>query len=148
MANPKFEFEVENKILALECSHFGRETVTLNGHLISESKAMTFSSRHKVSIEGVSYTIELIEKNLFTGNLICNLYKLDELVLSKYTKTELGDKNKIISIILLLTFCGVLGGNIGRMGSWIWLSPFIFVFCVVLAMSCRERIYSVHTKKT
>lgn len=77
MANPKFEFEVENKILTLECSHFGKEIVTLDGHLISKSSAMTFCSRHKVSIEGVPYTIELIVKNIFTGNLICNLYKLD-----------------------------------------------------------------------
>lgn len=146
MANPKFEFEVESKILSLECSHFGKETVTLDGHLVAKSKAMAFSSRHKVSIEGAPYTIEIIAKNIITGNLTCNLYKGDELVLSKYTKAELGDKNKIISNVLLLTFCGILGGNIGKMGPWIWLSPLIFVFCVILAFSCRERIYNVHTK--
>ncbi|WP_221627952.1 hypothetical protein [Teredinibacter franksiae] len=91
---------------------------------------------------------ELQVNNIFTGKLTCNLYQSDKLLFSQFTKAELGEKNKVISLVLLLVFCALLGGIIPKMGSWVWLSPVLFIICVVVAMSGRERIYNVQTKNT
>ena len=148
VANPKFEFEIGKKVLALECSHFGKEIVTLNGELVSESRTLKFRNKHFVKIDDRTFTIELHANNIFTGRLTCNLYASDELQSSKFTKAELGEKNKIVSIVLLLLFCGLLGMAIPKMGSWVWLSPLLFVLSVIVAMAGRERIYNVQTKNT
>jgi hypothetical protein len=101
-----------------------------------------------MNIGGKEIHLEFKVLNPFTGRLECNLYESGELLSKKWTKAKLGEKNKVLSIILLLLLTGMLGLFIPVMGSFVWLSPIIFIACVTTAMSVRERIYEVHTKET
>ncbi|MCL6417829.1 hypothetical protein MIB92_19425 [Aestuariirhabdus sp. Z084] len=147
MANPKFSFEIGKRVLSLECSPFAKEMLTLDGRVVSETRSLKSNNKHHAEIEGRTYIVELQVNNILTGSLTCNLYESDKLVSCKTTQAELGEKNKTISIILLLVFCLLIGVAAPKMARWVWLSPLLFVLGVVVAMSMRERIYKIHNKR-
>ena len=148
MANPIFEFQVEDNTLSVEVCQFGKEIVFLNGKVVKTIRELRFRTSHTIEIDGVDYTIETHVANLFTGKIHCSLLRGGSPVEFKHTKATLGEKNKYLSMVLLLSFCGLLGYFVPKMGPWVWVSPILFVLCVVTAMAGRERIYHVHTKKT
>jgi hypothetical protein len=148
LANPAFEFQVDGEKLSVELSAFGKLAISLNGKVVKSVREFGLRSTHKIDVKGTVYTIEVHVSNLFTGKITCSLFKNEELLFHQYTKAVLGEKNKYLSFILLIGFCGVLGYFIPKMGAWAWLSPILFIVCVVVAMSGRERIYNVQTKKT
>ena len=149
MSNPSFEFKYQDNLIQFESTHFGQESLFLNKTLIeSKRNILGFTSRYKMNIGGKEVHLVFKVLNPFTGRLECNLYESGELISKKWTKAKLGEKNKVLSIILLLLLTGMLGLFIPVMGSFVWLSPIIFIACVTTAMSVRERIYEVHTKET
>lgn len=148
MANPIFEFQVDGETLSVELSAFGNLAISLNGKVVKSVREFGLRSAHKIDVKGTVYRIEVHISNLFTGKISCRLFKNEELISHQYTKAVLGEKNKYLSFILLIGFCGILGYSIPKMGAWVWLSPILFIVCIVVAMSGRERIYNVQTKKT
>lgn len=146
MSNPKFIFDVDNQIVSFDAGQFGEENLYVNNELIESNRKFRLSGNYKFLINDNEYTLKCRVINMFTGKIECNLYKGNILLSSKYTVAKLGDKNKFISLLLLLFLCGLLGVVAPKMGSWIWLSPFLFILAVIVAMSCRERIYDVETK--
>ncbi|MBU2709022.1 hypothetical protein KCM76_23705 [Zooshikella marina] len=146
MANPKFIFDVEGHEVLLELRYLGKEDFYINEELIKTNKSFRVSGKYKFLVNENYYFIKFKVKNVFTGRIECDLYKGNELIISKHTLAKLGEKNKIISIILLLGLCGMLGYVTPKMGNWMWFSPILFIAAVVASMSCRERIYDIETK--
>ena len=148
MANPIVEFQVDGETLSVELSAFGNLAISLNGKVVKSVREFSLRSAHKIDVKGTVYRIEVHISNLFTGKISCGLFKNEDLLSYQYTKAIVGEKNKYLSFILLIAFCGILGYFIPKMGAWAWLSPILFIVCIVVAMSGRERIYNVQTKKT
>lgn len=146
MSNPCFEFKYKDNLIQFETSHIGQESLFLNKSLIeSKRNILDFTSKYKIKIGGKEIHLEFKVLNPFTGKLECNLYDSGELISKKWTKAKLGEKNKALSIILLFLLTGMLGLSFPFMGSFVWLSPIIFLAFVTIAMSVRERIYEIHT---
>lgn len=146
MSNPKFTFEIDKQTVLLSIDHFGKESLYVNNEMIESGRRFRISGDYNFAINDTGYTLRYRIKNIFTGNIECNLYKGNDLVVSKYTLAKLGDKNKILSLTLLLFLCGLVGYLAPRMGDWIWFSPILFMAAVVVSMSCRERIYDIESK--
>ena len=148
MANPIFEFKVDESVLSVELSAFGMLAFSVNGKVVKSERKFGLRSIYTIDVKGTEYKVDTHISNLFTGKVNCRLFKNEKLLSHQYAKAELGEKNRYLSIILLISLCGLLGYLIPLMGSWVWLSPMLFVVSVVVSMSGRERIYHVKIKKT
>ena len=149
MSNPRFEFEYKDNLIQFEASHFGQESLFLNeSHVESKRNLFGFSSSYRLKIGEKEVYLESKVLNPFTGRLECGLYESGVLLSKKWTIAKLGEKNKVLSIFLLFILTGMLGWFIPLMGPFVWLSPIIFIACVTIAMSVRERIYEIHTYET
>lgn len=147
MSNPIFTFNVEGHEVKFEASPFGIEKLSLDGNCVKSKRNLSLKSKHIFEINNEQYSIISNVNNLFTGVITCELYsKSFGLISSKFTKAKLSEKNKILSIILLLILCGFLGYLIPKLGAWVWSAPVLFIFAVAISMSFRERIYEIETK--
>ncbi len=146
MSGPRFLFVVDDNQLAIELSHFGAEVVTLNGEIVHSTRRFRLSGTIPVEIDGKKLEIRNKVSNPFTGNITCSLYRSGNLIHSLHTKAMLSDKNKYLSILLLILSCGAVGYITPMLGDWIWTAPFLFLIAVTASMSCRERIYEVHSQ--
>ena len=72
----RFHFEVEgHQIEAWGSSKSGKESVTLDGNLVSEKRSLRRKSLHSFEHQGVLYEVEFNMVNLRTSELHCSLIK-------------------------------------------------------------------------
>ncbi len=147
MGNPVFTFEVDNHAVVFVSSPYGSEKLYINGSLVISKFSIRLNSKHRFHINNQEYNIKFKVLNVFTGELLCELYsKSNGLISSKYTKAKLTDKNKNTSIILLIILSAFVGYVAPRLGAWLWLTPLLFILAVIISMSIRERVYEIESK--
>ncbi|MBB3048954.1 hypothetical protein FHR99_003228 [Litorivivens lipolytica] len=146
MATANFKFDVGQDRLAVELTPLGNEFVYLNGRLLRQSRRYKLKTSYSVNIGDSVYKLDIRVGNPLTGRIECQLSVDGVVVDAQYTTAKLSEKNKSLSGVLLLISCGLLGALIPVMGSWVWLSPLLFVLCVAISLAGRERIYPIHRK--
>lgn len=147
MANPVFTFNVDDHVIVFASSPYGSEKLYINGNLVNSKFSLRLNSNHMFLINKNEYHINFKVLNMFTGELLCELYsKNDGLISSKSTKAKLTDKNKKSSILILIILSCLVGYLAPRLGSWFWITPILVFLSLIVSMSIRERVYEIATK--
>ena len=81
-----FEFTDQDTNIEVQASSWsGKESVVINGELISDKRVLTSTrSEHLITHDGREYRVGLHITNILTGNVECKLYRNDLLIGSQY----------------------------------------------------------------
>lgn len=83
LSGSKFTFEIGDTTIKLYASAWsGKETVFINGNVVSESRSHSLSTSHEFEYEGSSYKIELTMGKLI-GTFRCSL-QINEVFIKAY----------------------------------------------------------------
>ncbi|ESP90935.1 MULTISPECIES: hypothetical protein [Pseudoalteromonas] len=76
-----FIFKVDSNEIVYKCSPFsGKELVSVNGNLVSESQSYKLKSSHRFVVDGVKYEVNFESKDLINGDNECSLVKEGQLI--------------------------------------------------------------------
>ena len=76
-----FSFRDGDQIIVLHASNFtGKEQVTVNGTVVSESRGFSRHTHHVFDVNGHAYRIALQSIDLMKGHIECSLFKSDDLM--------------------------------------------------------------------
>ncbi|WP_440055456.1 hypothetical protein ACSLBF_04755 [Pseudoalteromonas sp. T1lg65] len=128
-----FIFQVDSNEIVYQCSPFsGKEFVSVNGKLVSESQNYKLKSNHKFMVDGVEYEITFESKDLIKGRNECSLNKegvLVKLYKLKYIKPP---KKPIYHWIPPIILGALAGIGIAQRVLPIWLCIAFGVLAFVL----------------
>ncbi|MHB8058025.1 MAG: hypothetical protein ACYDHC_09040 [Desulfuromonadaceae bacterium] len=108
-----FRFEDEGNKIIYKCSSFtGKESVEVNRRIVSEANNFKTRSEHSFTTKGIAYSISLVAKNIFKGNIECSFRK-NSTMLKRYNLKYIKPDNlsgKYIASIIALGAVGIVMG--------------------------------------
>ena len=140
----KFAFQINGNLITFIASSWsGKETVTLNGLVVSKSRGFSKNTLHKFKHEGSDYEISYKTKSIMNGGWICALYKDGELLKAHNVAFEGGNKHVgIASIILGIIF----GGLFAYYPNYVeYIAPLFIVVLFVLGKFKRTLKYNAES---
>ncbi|WP_448548950.1 hypothetical protein [Thalassotalea fusca] len=107
-----------HEIVAYGSAKSGKESLTIDGKLLSEKRSFGRRSTHSFTLDGVNYEIEFYMANMFTGELHCML--IEEGTHVSTQKKALKKSNQVSSLkgLLIMLFAFIGGGIVGFVSVW------------------------------
>ena len=113
-----------HEIVAFGSAKSGKETLTIDGKLISKKRSFGRRSVHTFMLNGTAFEVEFYMANMFTGELHCSLIEDGTHVATQ--KKALKKRYHISSRFRILVFLGlfVAGGVLGYLTMLLALTMF------------------------
>ncbi|RXF06063.1 hypothetical protein [Pseudoalteromonas sp. PS5] len=138
-----FIFQVDSNEIVYKCSPFsGKEFVSVNGKLVSESQNYKMKSSHKFTIDGVEYEVTFESKDLIKGRNECSLNKegvLVKLYKLKYIKPPKKPIYYWIPPIILGALAGI-GIAQGVLPTWLCITFGVLAFALIFISEFKSSI--------
>ncbi len=106
-----FYFDDDDIEIVAHGSNFGKETILVNGEIVSEKRSYGVSSRHNFVYEGQSYEVIFTVTSLTKGAVECMVLKADKII----GRTNVGQLNNrttsnVAVVIIISTVIGAIVG--------------------------------------
>ncbi len=130
LAGMKTFFDVGDHVIEVFLSSYsGKETVTVDGAVVSAKRNWRYRSSHEFTLDGDSYRVEVTIISMLKGLSRIDLYRNGEYVDHDeidYGLGLYGERKKPAAMIALVTVSAALGGLFGYFGVSLLMQLFGF----------------------